>query len=202
MQVLGRRRLTKLLCIVVPVSVLLAACTTGFDPGMAAGGRCFSTPYPPGSPNYFEYKPDCPGFAGGGFAPNHWGYVVFKDGYPADQSLQQGAIGLVDGTTNPPRWAGDLNSKFLTVLFRSGNGYGVEMQVKPGATNTHGNHIDFNLVNQATDGVDGLHSHHEITILSNSGTYQRATSCTSLPESGPVLRTIRSRTCSRTTFPG
>src|SRR5262249_46939966 len=50
--------------------------------------------------------------------------------------------------------------------------FGVDMNLFPGAINNTGNHIDFDLGNQATMGLAKLHSHHEVWMASHgSKTY-------------------------------
>jgi hypothetical protein len=150
---------------------------------MVWGGKCFWSPGGPGSTNYFEYTGDCPGrdnadAANGwdgadAFGPDHWFMVVYKDGDPDTSNnnlnvLQGAPIGLTDNTVNPPFNTPHQDSNFQMTLNPDGPGFDTRMNLKAGATDKWGHHIDFDLGNQATDGLqDGnqtLYFHDEIKL--------------------------------------
>jgi hypothetical protein len=178
---LWRRRATKALCTGLPIALLLTACNTGFNPGMTAGGRCFWSPAGPSTTNYFHYTADCVGLdnsdVGGRnpWGPDHYFMVVFKDGGDGSlNSLQAAPIGLTDNTVKPAVNTSHQDSHFQMTLNNDGAGFDTRMNLKSGATDPTGQHIDFDLGNTATDGVqDGnqtLYSHHELKMDSESGT--------------------------------
>ncbi|HET9729352.1 MAG TPA: hypothetical protein VFR41_08025, partial [Acidimicrobiia bacterium] len=177
----AKRRLTRLLCVMLSSTLMLVGCDAGFDPGIASpGARCMWTVDGPGTTNFFSYTPDCPGLVdqlnadgwsvNDGWGPNHWTYVVFKG---CSHNQQNGAIGLVDLTSWPGATAGDLTSRFQTAWVPYNNGYTVEMQLQPGSSSCD-SETDFDIENSPNGGLAGLHSHHEVAMVSNSGNYQTA----------------------------
>jgi len=169
-------RTTRLVWLGIVLATSGFKCNTGFNPGMTAGGRCFFTTGGPGSVNYFEYTPDCPGRAEqpgeDPFGPDHWNFVLFNDGAAGLQAESMGLSDQIAYPYQPIIYAGNVNSHFQAVLYGLPGSFGVNMYILPGAVNKTGGHIDFDLGNQATLGLPNLHSHHELWMASHgSKTY-------------------------------
>jgi hypothetical protein len=83
-------------------------------------------------------------------------------------------MGLGDEIGNA--FVGDPNSPFQAVFGPSGGGFDFFMDILPGVVNSNGGHVDFDLGNMATQGLAGLHSHHELFMGYHSPMKQYATS--------------------------